>query len=134
MYSPGQIIFLSIRDQAFDWLSSYLHNRQQLVNYCGCESDLKSIKCGVPQGSILGPILFLLYINDLPQVSQYFMPILFADDTNLFATGYNLNDIVSEINKEIANIYAWVKANKLSLNIDKTNFMRFTPKCEHRSV
>ena len=77
---------------------------------------------------------FWLYINDLPQVSEYFMPILFADDTNLFATGYNLNYIVSEINKEIANIYAWVKANKLSLNIDKTNFMLFTPKCVPRSI
>ena len=62
-----------------------------------------------------------------PHVSEYFMPIRFADDTNIFATRYNLNDIVSEINKEIANIYALVKANKLSLNIDKTNFMLFTP-------
>ena len=78
-----------IRGQAFDWflVPSYLHNRQQLVNYCGCESDLKTIKCGVPQGCILEPLLFLLYINDLAQVSDYFMPILFADDTNLFATG-----------------------------------------------
>ena len=57
--------------------------------------------------------------------SEYFMPILFADDTNLFATGYNLNDIVSQINKEIDNVYAWVKANEPSLNIDKTNFMLF---------
>ena len=129
-----KLYFYGIRGQAFDWFSSYLHNRQQLVNYYGCESDLKTIKCGVPQGSILGPLLFVLYINDLPQVSEYFMPILFADDTNLFATGYNLNDIVSEINKEIANIYAWVKANKLSLNIDKTNFMLFTPKCVSRSI
>ena len=62
------------------------------------------------------------------------MPILFADDTNLFATGYNLNDIVFEINKEIASIYAWVKANKLSLNIDKTHFMLFTPKCVPRHI
>ena len=129
-----KLYFYGIRGQAFDWFSSYLHNRQQLVNYYGCESDLKIIKCGVPQGSILGPLLFLLYINDLPQVSEYFMPILFADDTNLFATGYNLNDIVSEIKKEIAYIYAWVKANKLSLNIDKTNFMLFTPKCVPPSI
>ena len=129
-----KLYFYGIRGQAFEWFSSYLHNRQQLVNYCGCESDFITIKCGVPQGSILGPLLFLLYINDLPQVSEYFMPILFADDTNLFATGYSLNDIVSEINKEIANIYAWVKANKLSLNIDKTNFMLFTSKCVPRSI
>ena len=129
-----KLYFYGIRGLAFDWFSSYLHDRQQLVNYCGCESDLKRIKCGVPQGSILGPPLFLLYINDLPQASEYFMPILFADDTNLFATGYNLNDIISQINKEIDNVYAWVKANKLSLNIDKTNFMLFTPKCVPRTI
>ena len=79
-------------------------------------------------------LAFLVYINDLHQVSEYFMPILFADDTNLFATGYNLNDIVFEINKEIASIYAWVKANKLSLNIDKPHFMLFTPKCVPRHI
>ena len=126
LYFPGQIIFQWYPRSGI-WLvvSSYLYNRQQLVNYCVCESDLKSIKCGVPQWSIPGPLLFVLYINDLPQISEYFMPILFADDTNLFVTGYNLNDIVSEINKEFANIYAWVKANKLFLNIDKTNVMLF---------
>ena len=57
------------------------------------------------------------------------MPILFDDDTNLFATWYNLNDIICQINKEIDNEYAWVKANKLSLNIEKTKFMLFTSKC-----
>ena len=94
-----KLYFYGIRGLALDWFSSYLHDRQQLVNYCGCESDLKRNKCGVPQGSIIGPLLFLLYINDSPQASEYFMTILFADDTNLFATGYNLNDIISQINK-----------------------------------
>ena len=68
------------------------------------------------------------------QASEYFMPILFADDTNHFATGYNLNDIISQINKEIDNVYAWVKANKLFLDIDKTNLMFFTPKCVPRTI
>ena len=129
-----KLYFYGIRGLALDWFSSYLHDRQQLVNYCGCESDLKRIKCGVPQGSIIGPLLFLLYINDSPQASEYFMTILFADDTNLFATGYNLNDIISQINKEIDNVYAWVKANKLSLNIDITSCMLFTPKCVPRTI
>ena len=91
-------------------------------------------KSGAPQGSILRPLLFLFYINDLPQSSECFMPILFADDTNLFATGYNLNDIISQINKEIDIVYAWVEANNLSLNIEKNNFMLFTPKCVYRTT
>ena len=117
-----------VRGIAHDWFCSYLSNRSQSVNYNDNESDLKTIKCGVPQGSMLGPLLFLIYINDLPSVFKYFMPILFTDDTNLFCTGPNLHDIVCQINQEIKIIYSWVKANKLSLNIDKTNFMLFTPK------
>ena len=109
-------------------------NRFQSVLYNNSESDYKEIKCGVPQGSILGPLLFLIYISDLPSVSKFFLPILFADDTNLFCTGKNLNDIIKEINVEIDKIYSWVKANKLSLNVDKTNFMLFTPKCFPRNM
>ena len=65
---------------------------------------------------------------------MFFMPILFADDTNLFCTGENFSDIVKEINVEIDKIYSWVKANKLSLNVDKTNFMLFMPKCFPRNM
>ena len=79
-----------IRGIAYDWFSSYLSNWFQSVLYNNSESDYKEIKCGVPQGSILGPLLFLIYINDLPSVSKFFLPILFADDTNLFCTGRHL--------------------------------------------
>ena len=113
---------------ANQWFFSYLSNRQQSVVYNGYESELKVINCGVPQGSILGPLLFLLYINDLTNVSSFFMPILFADDINLFCTGTDLKEITRLVHEEISNIYDWVNANKLSLNIDKTNFMLFTPK------
>ena len=109
--------------------SSYINERYQSVVYNGCESEHKYIRCGVPQGSILGPLLFLIHINDLPFVTNLFMPILFADDNNLFCTGRNIDLLVNEINDEISKVYSWVKANKLSLNIDKTNFMLFTPKC-----
>ena len=74
-----------IRGIAHEWFISYLSSRQQSVMYNGHESEFKMMKCGVPQGSIMGPLLFLLYINDLTDVSNFFMPILFADDTNLFA-------------------------------------------------
>ena len=79
-------------------------------------------------------LLFKIYINDLFSVSKFFFPILFVDDTNLFCTSKNLSDIVKEINMEIDKTYSWVKANELSLNVDKTNFMLFTPKCFPRDM
>ena len=107
----------------YDWFSSYLNEIYQFVVYNGCESERKYMQCGVPQGSVLGPLLFIIHINDLPSVSNYFMPILFADNTNLFSTGGNINFLVYEMSNEMSNMYSWVKANKLSLNIYKTLFM-----------
>ena len=101
--------------------------------YNNLKSDYQEIKCGVPQGFVLGPLLFLTYINDLPSVSKLLCHF-FADDTNLFCIGKNLGDIVNEINVGIDKIYSGVKANKLSLNVEKTNFMVFTPKCFPRNM
>ena len=109
-----------VRGTTLEWFSSYLNNRYQYVVYNDCKSECKKIQCGAPQGSVLGLLSFLF--------------ILFADDTNLFCTGDNLDLLVDRINVEIANVYAWVKANKLSLNVDKTNFMLFTTKHRSRSV
>ena len=82
---------------AVDWFSSYLKIRSQSVIYKEQESELKETPCGVPQGSSLGPLLFLPYINDLPLVSKLFIPILIADDTNLFCNAPNLNYLREEI-------------------------------------
>ena len=79
-----------IRENSLQWFTSYLSNRKQYVYFNGHSSEVKSINCGVPQGSVLGPLLFLLYINDLPHVSSNLRFYLFADDTNLY---YESNDL-----------------------------------------
>lgn len=109
-----------------EWFKNYLSNRKQGLHYDGNMTELKRIKCGVPQGSILGPLLFLLYVNDLPNSSHLLDFILFADDTNLFYTDSNINSMFQTVNQELKNINEWFKANKLSLNINKTKYTFFT--------
>ena len=86
----------------------------------------------MPQGSILGPLLFLIYINDLANVCNYVNPLLFADDTNLLHHSKDVNNIQNEINSDLENISEWLKVNRLSLNIKKTHFMAFTVKNSNR--
>ena len=85
-----------------------------------------NIECGVPQGSILGPILFILYINDICNVSDLVSFVLFADDTNMFCSDSNINSLCRRVCNELQKLKVWFMINKLSLNINKTNFMLFT--------
>ena len=114
-----------VRSNALKWFESYLSNRKQYVTYNGISSVIKTVKCGVPQGSILGPLLFLIHINDLCSVCKHTFPILFADDTNLFSSGKDIKTLETNINDELSRISLWLKVNKLSLNIKKTHYMIF---------
>ena len=117
--------YYGIRGLSLNWFKSYLSNRLQFVEFNGCCSCHKLISCGVPQGSILGPLLFLLYINDLSTSSNILKFVLFADDTNIFFSGKDLCTISTILNTELEKISTWLKANILSLNLDKTKFMLF---------
>ena len=86
------------------------------------------IMCGVPQGSILGPLLFILYINDIGKVSTVLNPVLFADDTSLFHAHTDFDTLIKEINEKLQKVTTWFHTNKLSLNIKKSNFIMFLPK------
>ena len=114
-----------IRGVANKWIASYLENRKQFCTFNTQSSKMETITCGVPQGSILGPLLFLIYINDLGTISEKLTSILFADDSNLFAEGSNLKNLQDVVNSEIPTLVNWLQSNRLSLNIKKTHVMVF---------
>ncbi|MFZ2539889.1 MAG: reverse transcriptase family protein, partial [Oscillospiraceae bacterium] len=121
----GKLQQYGIRGIPFKWFKSYLMNRKQYVVINTSKSKFTAIKCGVPQGSMLGPILFLLYINDLNYVSKLLQIIMFADDTNIFLTGKSLKQLNQQLNEELVLVNEWFKANLLSLNISKTSYIIF---------
>ena len=106
-------------------IENNLSDRKQFVSLNGVDSNLKNISCGVPQGSILGPLLFLLYINDLPNISSKLKFFLFADDINIYFESKDLRNIEKIINIELKKFYEWLCINRLSLNISKTKFVVF---------
>ena len=116
-----------IQGTSFCWLSSYLSNRSQKVSLNGLVSDSKPVTCGVPQGSILGPLLFLIYINDMHNAIKNSSVYNFADDTNLLFSHKNQNTLRKILNKDLKSLYEWLCANRLSLNVAKTEFMVFRP-------
>ena len=102
-----------------DWFKSYLSNRNQYVSINGYESGLAALNCGVPQGSVLGPLLFLLYINDLNQAIKFCKVHHFADDTNLLCLSNSIKKLNKLVNADLKHLVNWLNANKISLNVKK---------------
>ena len=118
---------LGIKNTALKWFESYLKNRNQVVEINGKNSDRNDINISVIQGSILGPTLFLCFINDLPY-STILFTLLFADDTACLASGDDLKQLVNLINTELNKLAIWFRANKMSVNISKTKYIIFHSK------
>ena len=120
-----------VRTIALQWFNDYLTGRSQYVTYNRFKSNNSEMRCGVPQGSILGPLLFHLYINDLASVSEACFSILFADYSNMFISGKDVEVMSEKLNSDMENIRQWLCCNKLSLNLSKTHYMVFAPKSKH---
>ena len=114
-----------IKRNALEWFKSYLSDRKQYVSVNGSNSSYLNVTCGAPQGSVLGPLLFLIYINDLPLSSSKSALYLFADDTNIYHETESPDQLHSVVNKELITVKMWHDVNKLSLKIDKANFIIF---------
>ena len=112
-----------IRGVALDWFRSYLSERKQFVTLKGTDYELLNVSCGVPQGSALGPLLFIIYTNDLPNALTFSKCIFFADDTTLFYSSKNLHTLYNNIALDLNDLSEWFKANKLSPNVSKTNYI-----------
>ena len=136
----SQLEHYGVENNEFQWFISYMHNRQQYVEIENIKSTTETITTGVPQGSILGPLLFLIYINDLALASTKFSPIMYADDTTLLSTLQNFksnhssNSLSYNINAELTKITQWLAVNRLSLNAKNTKMMIFHSKQNKLSV
>ncbi len=116
-----------IRGIANQWFTSYLSLRKQHVKLDDAHSEYINIRCGVPQGSILGPLLFLIYINDMRNAVKHSIIHHFADDTNMLCSDRDPTRLRLKMNEDLKLIFEWLCSNRLSLNVSKTEFIIFKP-------
>ena len=122
----SKLEFYGIRGIALNWFKSYLYERKQYVIYNGTQSNTLQMSCGVPQRSVLGPPLFIIYTNDLPDCIENATTILFADDTTIYESASDINYVYRYMNSNLSRLTDWFMGNKLSLNVAKTNHMLFS--------
>ena len=102
-------------------IKSYLSDKKQYVQFSDGKSDVKGVLHGVLQGSILGPLFYIIYVNDFSRASELLFTIMFADDTSVFIEGQSCGNVCQLFNEELAKCDIWIKANKLTLNLKKTH-------------
>ena len=118
-----KLYFYGVRNIELSWFESYLFNRRQYCSIAGKDSDLQVNPTGIPQASCLGPLLFLIYINDLPTILKNSDCSLYADDTSISDTDRELHQAQSKLNDDLETLGKWLSANKLSANLVKTEYM-----------
>ena len=121
-----------VQELDLQWFESYLSNRKQFTRIDGVDSSIQNINTGVPQGSCLGPLLFLVYINDLPYSVKNAKVSIYADDTSLALQSENISQLTAALNDDLRNLHLWLKGNKLSLNVAKTQSLLISTK--HRQA
>ena len=121
-----KLMAYGIKGIAYQLFESYLENRRQAVKIGNSCSSVARVNLGVPQGSVLGPILYLLYVDEIPRISSNFSTCLFADDTSLLFRSSNFDEIFTLCNHELNRFYEWCCSNRLSINVSKTKFMIFS--------
>ena len=119
----NKLRYYGLQQSEYNGFQSYLSNRKQQVHANAVASDTRFIPTSVPRGSILGPLLFTIFINDLPKSSTFFSTRLYADDTSLTASGNDLDSLLREINNNLPAVYEWLCSNKLTLSLTKLSFL-----------
>ena len=130
----GKLEWYGVRNDELHWFVPYLASSKQFCRVNGADSQVNAFNIGVPQGSCLGPLLFLVYMNDLPKVIEYYTVAMYADGTGLYLRGASLAQLNETTNKDLESFDHWLKGNKLSLNVVKTVSMNILSRQKHQRI